>query len=132
MAESDDGTGREERRDEKPLRIPRLKSAVARSIRYEQPRRFVSAGREHTESDVVEIDVKTDAEFPVAGIGPALFVGGAPIVDSERIGERTYRFYAPASMPLDEGAPVALGRAGTGVPRPERRSRVRLEWRRRS
>jgi hypothetical protein len=128
VARQDDGTGREHRRDEQPLRVPRLKSAVARSVRYEQPRRFVSAGQEHVESDMVEIDVETDAEFPIAGTGPALFVGAAAIIDSERIGERNYRFYAPASMTLEEGAPVVLGRAGTGVPRPEHRSRRRLTW----
>jgi hypothetical protein len=129
VAQQGDGTGREERRDQQPLHVPRLKSAAARSVHYEKPRRFVSDGREHTESEVVEIDVETDAEFPIAGIGPALFVGDAVIVDSERVGERTYRFYAPASAALEEGALVALGRAGTGVPRPEHKRRIRLEWR---
>ncbi|MGE5636387.1 MAG: hypothetical protein ACM3UV_05535 [Nocardioidaceae bacterium] len=73
--------------------------------------------------------METDAEFPIAGMGPALFAGDAAIVDGERVGERTYRFYAPASAALQEGAPLALGRAGTGVPRPEHKSRLRLEWR---
>ena len=129
MTQQDDGTGREEQRVAEPLTLPGLKSVIARSVRYETPRRFFTHGEEHSESDVIEIDVETDAEFYVAGTGPALFVGDIPIVDSERIGDRRYRFFAPASATIKEGAPIALGRAGSGVPAPEQRSKLRLEWR---
>jgi hypothetical protein len=129
MTQQDDGTGREEHRVAEPLTLPGLKSVIARSVRYETPRRFFTHGEEHSESDVIEIDVETDAELYVAGTGPALFVGDIPIVDSERIGDRRYRFFAPASATIKEGAPIALGRAGSGVPAPEQRSKLRLEWR---
>jgi len=129
MTQQDDGTGREEHRVAEPPPLPGLKSVIARSVRYETPRRFVTRGEERAESDVTEIDVETDAEFPVAGTGPALFVGDVAIVDSERVGDRRYRFFAPASVTLAEGAPIALGRAGTGVPAPEQGSKLRLEWR---
>jgi hypothetical protein len=127
MTSLDDGTGREEPRAEEPLTLPDLKSAVARRVSYDEPRRFVAEGEEYSESEVIEIDVETDAEFYIAGTGPALFVGDVSITESERVGERTYRFFAPASLPIEEGAPIALGRAGAGVPVPERRTNVRLE-----
>lgn len=126
MTSLDDGTGREPR-DEEPLTLPDVKSAVARRASYDEPRRFVTEGEEYSESEVIEIDVETDAEFYIAGTGPALFVGDVPITESERVGERTYRFFAPASLPIEEGAPIALGRAGSGVPVPERRTNLRLE-----
>jgi hypothetical protein len=129
MTQQDDGTAREHHRADEPLTLPGLKSAIARSVRHEPPRRFLTAGEEHSESDVIEIDVETDAEFYVGGTGPALFVGDVPIVDIERIGENSYRFFAPASMDLEERAPIALGRAGSGVPTPEKRTKLRLEWR---
>jgi hypothetical protein len=128
MTMQDDGTGRERPREEKPLTLPAVKSAVARRVRYEKPRRFVAHGKEYTESDVIEIDVETDAEFPLAGIGPALFVGNVPIIDSVRVAERRYRFFAPASLALRKGAPIALGRAGSGVPVPEQKAKLKLEW----
>jgi hypothetical protein len=128
MTMQDDGTGRERPREEKPLTLPAVKSAVARRVRYEKPRRFFAHGKEYTESDVIEIDVETDAEFPLAGIGPALFVGNVPIIDSVRVAERRYRFFAPASLALRKGAPIALGRAGSGVPVPEQKAKLKLEW----
>jgi hypothetical protein len=117
-----------EKRDEKPLAVPGIKSAVARRVRRDAPRRFFAEGREYSESEIIEIDVETDAEFPIAGIGPALFVGNVSIIDSERIGERRYRFFAPGSAKLERNATLALGRAGSGVPRPEKKSKARLEW----
>ncbi len=77
---------------------------------------------------MIEIDVETDAEFPLAGTGPALFVGKVPIIDSVRVAERQYRFFAPASLSLRKGAPIALGRAGSGVPVPEKKTKLKLEW----
>jgi hypothetical protein len=128
MSAQDDGTGQERPRDDQPLDLPGVTSAVARSVRYDRPRRFVADGEEHAEHDVVEIDVVTDAEIYIGGTGPALFVGDVPLIDSERVAERTYRFFAPASVRLEQGAPISLGRAGTGVPTPERRTELRLEW----
>jgi hypothetical protein len=129
MTQQDDSTGREHHRADEPLALPRLKSAVARAVRHEKPRRFFTAGQERFETEVIEIDVETDAEFYIGGTGPALFVGDIVIVDSERIGENKYRFFAPAITDLKKGAPIALGRAGSGVPMPEQRTKLRLQWR---
>ena len=128
MATSDGDSGREKAREHRAPAVPGIKSAVARRVRYDKERRFFAEGKELAAADGVEIDVETDAEFPIAGTGPALFVGGVPIVDSQRIGERRYRFFAPPSLALAADAPLALGRAGTGTPRPAKPSRVRLEW----
>ena len=127
-AQDGDGTGREQPRDDQPLALPGVTSAVARSVRYDSPRRFFADGEEHAEHDVVEIDVVTDDEIYIGGTGPALFVGDVALVESERVAERTYRFYAPASVELEQGAPISLGRAGSGVPTPERRTELRLDW----
>jgi len=128
MTTQNDGSAREEPRDHKPMRIPSLKSAVARRVKYDEPRRFFKQGKEYLESDVIEIDVETDADFVAAGTGPALFVGKTPLLDSERLGERRYRFFAPGSLSLQENAPIAFGVGGSGVAVPERKSRIRLKW----
>jgi hypothetical protein len=129
MTIQNDGSAREVPLDHKPISLPALKSVVARRVRYDEPRRFFKQGKEYLESDVIEIDVETDADFAAAGTGPALFVGKTPILDSERLSERRYRFFAPGSLSLRENAPIALGRGGSGVPVLEKKSRIRLQWR---
>jgi hypothetical protein len=123
-----DGSSRERPRAEKPMIVPNIKSAVARRVSYEKPRRFIAQGRETAEREGIEVDIETDGEFPVAGIGPALFIGKVAIIESTRIGARSYRFFAPMSLPLVRDAPLALGRAGSGVPTREKRSKVRIAW----
>ena len=126
---SDDGTQPERQRETEGLTaVPSVRSALARRARYDEPRRFVVDGKEVSEHDVIEIDVETDKEFVIGGTGPALFVGETVIVESLRVDGRHYRFFALSSSPLDAGAPIALGRAGTGAPAPERKTRARLEW----
>lgn len=128
MTTQNDGSAREEPPKREPMRVPALKSAVARRVRYDKPRRFFKQGKEYLESDVIEIDVETDADFVAMGTGPALFVGKIPLLDSERLGERRYRFFAPGSLALTENSPIALGRGGSGVPAPEKKSRIHLKW----
>ncbi|PWU24781.1 MAG: hypothetical protein C5B48_04625 [Candidatus Rokuibacteriota bacterium] len=130
MTMPDDAAHPERRRDTGLPTVPRVTSALARRVRYDKPRRFVVDGKELTEREAIEIDVETDKDFTLGGTGPALFVGEAVIVDSLRLDARRYRFFARPSDPIEAGALVALGRAGAGVPEPERRTRVRLEWRR--
>lgn len=128
MAIGNDGSARERPGAPAPPLLPALKAVLGRRVRYRAPRRFVTAGREYTAAEVIEIDVETDAEFATAGTGPALFIGDVVIADSERVGERKYRFFAPGTTKLKEGAPIALGRAGSGVPRPEHRTKLRFRW----
>lgn len=128
MATSNDGSPRDKPGAAKPSAMPALTAVRGRRVQYRAPRRFVTAGREHTAAEVIEIDVETDAEFPVAGTGPALFIGDVVVADSERVGERRYRFFAPGTTRLKEGAPIALGRAGSGAARPEQRTKLRFRW----
>ena len=125
----DDGFGSEKRPHGRPYTVPAVTSAVAHRAENREHRRFFAEGREYTEDEVIQIDVETDEDFPAAGTGLALFIGRVPIIDSEHVGERHYRFFAPGSTKLDDRGLIALGRAGSGVPRPERRSKVRLAWR---
>jgi hypothetical protein len=124
----DDATRPEKRRESEGPTVPSVRSAVARRVRYDEPRRFVVDGKERAEREAIEIDVETDTEFSLGGTGPALFVGATVIVDSLRLDGRSYRFFAPPSYSVEAGAPIALGRAGTGVPVPERKTRVRIQW----
>jgi hypothetical protein len=124
----DDATHPEKRYEGERPTVPRVRSAVARRVRYDEPRRFVVDGEELAEHEAIEIDVETDKEFVLGGTGPALFIGETVIVDSLRLDGRNYRFFALPSHPIEAGAPIALGRAGAGVPVPERKTRARLEW----
>ena len=124
----DDATHPEKRREGGRPTVPTVRSAVARRVRYDEPRRFVVDGQETAEREAIEIDVETDAEFVLGGTGPALFVGDTVIVDSLRLDGRNYRFFAPPTYPIKARAPIALGRAGAGLPMPERRTRARLAW----
>ena len=124
----DDATHPEKRREGELPTVPGVRSAVARRVRYDEPRRFVVDGQERAEREAIEIDVETDAEFVLGGTGPALFVGETLIVDSMRLDGRNYRFFAPPTSPVEARAPIALGRAGAGLPMPERKTKARLEW----
>lgn len=128
MTNQNDGSARDAPGTPQAPRLPTAKSAVARRVQHKTPRRFFDQGKEYLEREVIEIDVEMDVDFPVMGTGPVLFVGKVPLMDSQRIRERCYRFFAPGSMSLPENATVALGRGGTGVPAKERKSRVRLQW----
>jgi hypothetical protein len=128
MAIGSDYTLPESRGAESGLVFPTLRSIKARRVTYKTPRRFIVNGEEKTIQDVIEIDVETSGEFPITGTGPALFVGEVVFTDSERIAERRYRFFGPGTVSLQEGAPISLGRAGSGIPKPEYKTKLRLEW----
>jgi hypothetical protein len=125
---TDDATHPEKRHKSERPTVPGVKSALARRVLYDEPRRFVIDGEERAEREAIEIDIETDKEFVLGGTGPALFVGETMIIDSLRLDDRHYRFFAPPSHPVEPGAPIALGRAGSGAPVPERKTRTRLEW----
>lgn len=128
MVTESDGSAGEAPGDRTAIGAPSLKSATARRVRYERPRRFVEQGKERFERDMIEIDVVTDADFAIAGTGPALIVGEITLLESERIGEKRYRFFAPGSLSLQPKASISLGLGGSGTPVAASRSRVRLRW----
>jgi hypothetical protein len=128
MTIQNDGSAREPAKGDAPVKFPTPKSAIARRARYAKPRRFFRDGNEYFEDEAIEIDVETDVDYPPMGTGLALLVGKTVVLDSERLAERRYRFFAPPSTPVPDDAPVALARGGTGVPVPEGKGRVRLQW----
>ncbi len=128
MVIANDNAIPESRNAEAALSFPSLRSVEARRVTYKTPRRFIIKGEEKNIQDVIEIDVETSGEFPIAGTGPALFVGEVVFTESERVAERRYRFFGPATVSLREGAPISLGRAGSGIPKPEYPTQFRLKW----
>jgi hypothetical protein len=123
-----DNSGRESGGPGKSLPLPTLLSITARRVTEKVPRRFVTNGKEYSTSEVIHVDVETSEPFPIAGTGPALFVGNVVLTDSEGIGTRKYRFYTPATAKLENGAPIALGRAGSGIPKREQTSKLRFKF----
>jgi hypothetical protein len=128
MVMANDNAFSESREAEAALSFPSLRSVEARRVTYKTPRRFIIKGEEKKIQDVIEIEVETSGEFPIAGTGPALFIGEIVFTDSERVAERRYRFYGPGTVSLREGAPISLGRAGSGIPKPEYYTKLRLKW----
>jgi hypothetical protein len=128
MTDQSDGSAREAGGNQKPYGVPGLRSAVGRRLRLERPRRFVEQGKEVFDTDVIEIDIETDADFAIGGTGPALIIGKTVLLESVHLAERHYRFYALGSLPISDEASVALALGGTGTPALETRGRVKLQW----
>jgi hypothetical protein len=128
MVMANDNAFSEFRKVEAALAFSGLRSVEARRVIYKTPRRFIIKGEEKNIQDVIEIDVEISGEFPIAGTGPALFVGEVVFTDSERIAEHRYRFFGPDTVAVREGAPISLGRAGSGIPKPEYATKLRLKW----
>ena len=61
-------------------------------------------------------------------VRPALVIGKTILLESERIAERRYRFFALGSLSMSDEASVALGLGGTGISVPEKKGRVKLQW----
>ncbi|REG48758.1 hypothetical protein B0G80_5046 [Paraburkholderia sp. BL6669N2] len=128
MATGNDGASREKLQHESPFKMPSLEAAVARRVRSDKTRRFVLDGKEEWVHEWIEIDAELNEDFPIAGVGPVLWVGKTPLIESERLAGGRYRFFAPPDTRIKEDGKLGLGRAGTAVPHIEQRSRIRLAW----
>jgi len=117
-----DATGR----SDPPPRFPQLKAADFFVMRFKRTRRLMVAGQPQPLDEAAVIEVTTDADWPAMGTGLALFVDGQPLLESERLAPKRYRFIAPAGVALKGGAPLALGLAGSGVPKPLSASKLKL------
>ena len=53
--------------------------------------------------------VRTESQFPICALSPALFVGDIQVADYEVAGANLYRFYAFEPKDLKEDVPIALG-----------------------
>lgn len=116
------------RRDDRepPPPFPTLRKAEAYRIRFRRARRFVVAGKEASFEEATAVDVHTEGELPAMGVGLALFIGNAVLVESERLEKNRYRFYAPPGLAWKSGAALSLGLAGSGLPTPVSRSTLKL------
>jgi hypothetical protein len=78
-------------------------------VRYPKPKPHAKGSRIVEATEAVEILVETSAPFPVGAYGPVLYVGDVPLSESERLGERIYRFFGYEPTELEEGAPISVG-----------------------
>jgi len=95
-------------------RLPRVLQIRARRVRYRAPKQHAVGSKVVEVNEGVEIDIRTDDEFPVRALSPVLYVGATALTELERVGKNHYRFRGIAPEKLIEGAPVLLGWSGTG------------------
>jgi hypothetical protein len=97
-------------------RLPRIESVKAVRIRYRRPVQYAEgASRKETDA-AIEFQVRTSDDFPIRALGPALFVGDVAVTESERLGDRQYRFVAYGEPRFEENAPISVGWIGSGTP----------------
>lgn len=114
------------RRNDPAPKFPTLKSAEAYRMRFERARRLMVDGKLAPVEEASVIDITTDGDWPAMGTGLALFVEGTAIVESEQLAPRRYRFIAPPDVEWKGGSSLALGLAGSGVPKPLSSSQLKL------
>ena len=106
MAESDhESREREARIDLRKL--PKILELRARAVRYEKARIFYEGRDRQQAKEAVEIDVETEKSIPQAAVMPVLQIGKVRILEAEKIGDRTYRFFAFRVKEIVEGDAVA-------------------------
>jgi hypothetical protein len=93
----------------KPWKLPRLVEVHSKLVHFEKPKLYAQDSRLSEANEVVEIVVETSEPFPDNAYGPVLNVGDHVLKDSERIGERTYRFFGYEPDSLQEGSTISLG-----------------------
>ncbi len=92
-----------------PIDLPRILKMRIRLIAFEPPQ------LEHFKSSLsrfkqaIEFLVETDGPIPVRDYGPALFVGDVEVHESERLGEKAWRFLEFHPKMLKRGAPISWG-----------------------
>lgn len=105
-------------------RLPDIVDVEMHRVRYTRPRPHAVGARIAEAEEAVEFLVRTSEDFPIRALGPALFVGGTEIIESERLGDRLYRFTAYDGQRLRRGAALALGWSG----QPGRRQRSQFRY----
>lgn len=90
-------------------RLPNIVEIEIRRIDYRprERRNFESALSQYR--DAIEFIVHTDGPIPARALGPALFVAGEQVSESEQLDEGLYRFLAFDFERLQSGAPIRWG-----------------------
>lgn len=94
--------------------LPEVQSLKALRVHFDQPVAYNERGARKETRDAIEIEVTTSADFPIRALAPALFVGGVPVTEFKRVGERRYRFTMFGHPDLKDQADVAIGWVGSG------------------
>lgn len=79
-------------------RLPNILKIEAARVNYHKPRTFCLNAHIETAFEGVQVDIYTDEEFAIRAAGPVLFVGKVPLIESERIGHKHYRFHSLGPM----------------------------------
>lgn len=90
-------------------RLPRVLELDTRAVRYRRPRTTISNGEIREVREGVEITIRTDGEFPIRALAPVLWVANEAVTESERVGEKQYRFFAYEPARLKTDSVIALG-----------------------
>ncbi len=99
--------------------LPEIRKIEIRRIPFEplRLRNFDSSLANYKE--VVEFLVRTSGPIPARALGPALFVGNVPVIESAQVEDDQYRFLAFDLDRLEPGAPIRWG--WINAPEEERR-----------
>jgi hypothetical protein len=112
-----DFTGQEARAPAPDLqRLPEIEAVTIVRVRYNQPVQYAQGAARSETDQAIEFRVTTTADFPIRALAPALLVGDLVVTESERIGERQYRFVAYGMPRFEDNAPISVGWVGSGVP----------------
>jgi hypothetical protein len=92
--------------------LPEVVAIEMRRIEFQarQPRNFESALARYKKA--IEFIVQTDGPIPARALGPALFIAGVQVSESEPLSDNTYRFLAFEMDRLEAGAPISWGWMG--------------------
>jgi hypothetical protein len=96
--------------------LPKIESVKAVRIRYRRPVQYAEGASRRETDEATEFQVRTSEDFPIRALAPALFVGDVVVTESERVGDRQYRFVAYGEPRFEENAPISVGWIGSGTP----------------
>lgn len=89
--------------------LPNVTRVEVVRVHYREPRSHVIQRQMRPVQEAVEIVIQTDEPIPDRALAPVLFVGDAPITESEPAGHLRYHFFAFDADKLTEGALLYLG-----------------------
>lgn len=104
--------GARERRSKPDFRLPDVLSVLARTTRFEPPKRRNFSSELPALASTVEFVVETASPIPIRALAPVLYVGDTPVTEVFADDETHYRFVALRPDDLREGEPITVGWSG--------------------